>query len=67
MKRIERFKVCLNPECQQWLPTCPKCSAEMTKRQGRNGEFWGCRNYRYEGESCKHTENDIQFSASALD
>ena len=66
MRRVERFKVCINPDCQRWVPTCPKCGAEMTKRTGRNGEFWGCRNYRTEGECCKHTENKIVFDHGLL-
>lgn len=41
MRRAGRFKVCINPDCQRWVPTCPKCGAEMTQRKGRNGEFWG--------------------------
>lgn len=26
-------------------PTCPKCSADMKKRKGQFGPFWGCSNY----------------------
>ncbi|MEH6388484.1 MAG: UvrD-helicase domain-containing protein [Pseudomonas profundi] len=66
MRRVERFKVCINPDCQRWVPTCPKCGAEMTLRMGRNGEFWGCRNYRSEGEACRHTENKIVFDTGLL-
>lgn len=69
MRHVGRFKVCLNVDCGNWVPTCPKCSAEMVLRDGRNGLFWGCRNYRYEGECCRHTENSIEFdqSLSSLD
>lgn len=66
MRRAERFKVCINPDCQRWVPTCPKCGAKMTQRKGRNGEFWGCRNYRSEGEGCRHTENRIVFDSGLL-
>ncbi|OIN08077.1 UvrD-helicase domain-containing protein [Oceanisphaera psychrotolerans] len=59
MRRAGRFKICINPDCSSWVPICPRCGAEMVRRKGRHGEFWGCRNYRYEGECCKHTENAI--------
>jgi DNA helicase-4 len=62
MQRVGRFKLCLNAECKNWVPTCPQCGAEMVQRSGRYGEFWGCRNYRAEGDSCQHTENEIAFS-----
>lgn len=26
-------------------PPCPTCGGPMVKRQGRRGEFWGCRSY----------------------
>jgi len=26
-------------------PTCPSCDVKMTLRNGKNGEFWGCRSY----------------------
>lgn len=61
MQRVDRFKLCLNAECKNWIPTCPQCGAEMVQRIGRFGEFWGCRNYRKEGDSCQHTENEIIF------
>lgn len=67
MRRAGRFKICLNPECQSWVPICPKCGAEMTIRKGRYGEFWGCRNYRREGECCDNTENEIVFDKALLD
>lgn len=61
MRRAGRFKICINPECKSWIPTCPECGAEMTRRKGKYGEFWGCRNYRYQGECCTHTEQEIIF------
>ncbi|HBO3046067.1 TPA: UvrD-helicase domain-containing protein [Pseudomonas aeruginosa] len=66
MRRVDRFKICINPDCRRWVPTCPKCGAEMARRKGRNGEFWGCRNYRSEGEGCRHTENRILFDTGLL-
>lgn len=66
MRRAGRFKICINPECQNWVPTCPKCGAEMVSRAGPYGEFWGCRNYRNEGESCRHTEEHIEFDEKSL-
>jgi DNA helicase-4 len=62
MQRLGRFKVCINPDCASWVPTCTQCGAEMTQRGGRNGKFWGCRNYRSEENvSCSHTENSITY------
>lgn len=26
-------------------PSCPRCGTKMLARNGRNGQFWGCRNY----------------------
>ena len=62
MQRLGRFKVCIDPSCESWVPTCPECGAEMVERKGRHGKFWGCKNYRgNEGVTCKHTENEIIF------
>ena len=66
MRRVGRFKVCINPDCLSWVPVCPQCGAEMVRRKGRHGEFWGCKNYRYEGECCKYTENVIVFDQDHL-
>lgn len=38
---------------EQW--TCPECGGRLIKRQGRNGEFWGCSNFRDYG--CRYTRN----------
>lgn len=35
------------------IKKCPKCNAALIKRNGKNGEFWGCRNY----PNCTHIEN----------
>lgn len=32
---------------------CPRCGAELRKRQGRFGAFWGCSNY----PGCRYTRN----------
>lgn len=66
MRRAGRFKICINPDCSSWVPVCPQCGAEMVKRKSRHGEFWGCKNYRHEGECCKHTENEVIFDQSLL-
>ena len=60
MQRAGRYKVCINPECGGWVPLCPECGAEMVSREGKFGSFWGCRNYRKNGESCNHTEKTIE-------
>lgn len=61
MQRKGRFKVCLSDSCGNWVPVCPKCGAEMTQRTGPYGTFWGCRNYRKDGDSCGHKEQDVSF------
>src|SRR5690606_27961871 len=33
MRRAGRFKICINPECLNWVPVCPKCGAEMVQRK----------------------------------
>ncbi|KDE39839.1 DNA helicase IV [Nitrincola lacisaponensis] len=66
MTRVDRFKVCVNSECRHWVPICPKCGAELTLRKGKYGEFWGCRNYRQEGDACRHTENSIIFDKDKI-
>ncbi|PHR85617.1 MAG: AAA family ATPase [Colwellia sp.] len=54
-KRHSGFKLCLNDSCQNLIPTCAKCNAEMVLRSSKKGEFWGCRNYKgNEPMSCKN-------------
>lgn len=54
-KRYPGFKFCLNESCKTLIPTCGKCNAEMVFRASKNGEFWGCRNYKgNEPMSCKN-------------
>ena len=58
MQRIDGFKKCIHPDCESQVPICLKCDAEMVRRQGIYGEFWGCTNYRGNGEiSCRYTKN----------
>lgn len=65
-----RYRVCISTECQQWIPACPKCGADMVQRKGQYGYFWGCKNYTSNQKvSCGHTEQKIldMDSASAPD
>ncbi|WP_417546647.1 UvrD-helicase domain-containing protein [Marinobacter sp.] len=66
MRREGRFKICINADCLNWVPTCPRCKAEMVRRKGRYGEFWGCRNYRIKGDGCRHTEPRIDIDRRLL-
>ena len=64
MKRVERFKVCINEKCGEVQPICPSCGAVMVKRNGPYGTFWGCLNYRTNSDFvCTHTENQILVPA----
>jgi len=54
--KYQGFKTCLNPSCDNILPLCDQCGAEMVLRKGRNGEFWGCRNFNGNDQlSCKNS------------
>ena len=54
-KRYPGFKFCLNDSCKSLIPTCGRCNAEMVFRASKNGEFWGCKNYKgNEPMSCKN-------------
>jgi len=59
MKRGEGLRVCIDESCGERSPVCKRCSAEMRIRKGPRGEFWGCKNYRYEEEAvrCVYTCN----------
>lgn len=65
-QQLDRFKVCMNEECNSWIPLCPECGSKMTIRKGPYGKFWGCDNYRREGESCAHKEKKIIFDENLL-
>ncbi len=57
---VGRYKKCLDPACDSWMPLCLECGANMVEREGSNRSFWGCKNYRGNDEdSCRHTEDDI--------
>jgi len=59
----EGFKVCLNEQCDNTIPLCDKCGAQMTLRKGPRGEFWGCRNYRgTESPSCGNTKQPDEIA-----
>lgn len=54
-KRYPGFKFCLNESCKSLIPTCSQCNAEMVLRVSKNGEFWGCQNYKgNDVMSCKN-------------
>jgi DNA helicase IV len=58
MRSNGRFRVCANPACGASIPICPKCGGTMVERNGSNGKFWGCSNYRRQGDYvCTHTIN----------
>lgn len=49
-------RICMNPACRHTEPSCPACGSAMNLREGRNGEFWGCSQYRHnDKDSCKAT------------
>jgi DNA helicase-4 len=55
-ERIAGFKVCLDEACSHMVPVCSQCGGDMVLRQGTQGAFWGCRNYRGKAKpSCTHT------------
>ena len=39
---------------KEGAPKCPKCGSALVKRNGKNGEFWGCSAY----PKCRTTFND---------
>ena len=60
-RRVGLYKVCLDhPDCNSWIPLCPECGADMVEREGSNGSFWGCTNFRGNDEdSCRYTEEEL--------
>ena len=38
-RRVGRYKKCLDPACDSWMPLCPECGADMVEREGSNGSF----------------------------
>ena len=64
MTREQRsgFKICLGESCENVIPLCDICGAEMVLRKGTRGEFWGCRNYRgKDTPSCNNTKQQHQI------
>lgn len=62
-KRHLGFKYCINDICENVIPTCEKCNAEMVLRSGANGDFWGCKNYKGdEPTSCKNSINEANIN-----
>lgn len=41
------------PHATTGTPSCPRCGAQMLRRRGRHGSFWGCSRY----PSCRGTRN----------
>jgi len=61
------FRVCENPRCDFKEPICPECGGTLSLRKGRNGQFWGCSNYRKNAEfSCTHTASFIDLKTAKL-
>lgn len=61
MEHIGNFRVCIDPACRSWVPTCEVCGGDMVLRKSRYGEFWGCRNWRKQGTSCDNTKKTIIY------
>lgn len=56
MTRAGRFKICVNENCNWWIPVCPVSGGDMSYKTG----FWGCSHYRSNDPgSCRHTEKRI--------
>lgn len=36
---------------------CQRCGGYLVIKDGVNGEFWGCSNYRSDNLGCNYTEN----------
>ena len=49
----EELKSRYEEEMKKERFTCPRCGGQLVKRSGKNGEFFGCRNY----PNCKYTRN----------
>ena len=54
------LRLCENKRCDYKEPICPECGGTMIFR--KNGNFWGCSNYRKGSEvSCSHTAKFIDL------
>ena len=66
-QRFTGFKLCLNNGCNNLTPTCEKCNADMVLRAGKNGKFWGCKNFKgNEPTSCKQSIDEAKIQWPAL-
>ena len=66
-QRFTGFKFCLNNRCNTLTPTCEKCNADMVLRAGKNGKFWGCKNFKgNEPTSCKHSIDEAKIQWPTL-
>lgn len=58
MKQSGRFRVCVSPSCDGYVPVCPKTGGDMIYRP--TAKRWGCSHYRGdELDSCRHMERYI--------
>ena len=57
-----RIRSQLSKEIDELTPECPKCATKMVQREGRRGDFWGCRMY----PNCKGTRTWDKELASKL-
>ena len=54
LNSINLFKK-YNLDPQQISPKCNKCGATMILKEGKNGAFWACPNYKANGSGCNNT------------
>ncbi|MEI8609951.1 topoisomerase DNA-binding C4 zinc finger domain-containing protein [Enterovibrio sp. Hal110] len=53
----ERKHECSCNSCNAEWPMCPACDGRMLLKEGKYGQFWGCSNYRQDGDfSCGQTK-----------
>ncbi len=58
------LRLCENKRCDYIEPICPSCDGTMIFR--KNGNFWGCSNYRKDSDiSCGYTTKFIDLGATA--
>ena len=53
--------------CEQPVAACPEkaCDGHLQQKNGSNGIFWGCSNYKSTG--CRHTQNSLRYTRNASD
>lgn len=47
----------LSNEWQNYVDPCPQCNGWLVKREGKNGEFLGCINWKKDGSGCNYMES----------